>query len=362
MTTVRLLWDVGTAYDLFVSLWILHQPADFGLHRAWAAGVRARLLPEEREVLEQSQELVHVPFSWIYTLPEPKDASAVLWTLSQLPARERLQALVAGSDWLPPTVVDILRGVADRGRWEDSDREALAVAYRDAGSGAETMCSAKRLDSLLDWWARSEEFGKRYLAALRAYQDAFFAEEERRIAPALHQGLARAQELAARLDLLDLLEELSHGLRFEAVPEVSELVLAPSYWSTPLMFFGMLGSGREIRLFGARPLDASLVPGEVVPDALLQALKALSDPTRLRILRYLTQESLTPAELARRLRLRAPTVTHHLQALRLAGLVQLKLGLLIADDGKDSRRYATRPEGVKEVFDSLRAFLEKGDN
>jgi len=127
------------------------------------------------------------------------------------------------------------------------------------------------------------------------------------------------------------------------------------------MFFGLVAPGREIRLFGARPPDASLVPGELVPDALLQALKALSDPTRLRILHYLAQEPQTPAELARLLRLRPPTVTHHLQALRLAGLVQLKLGRFAPDDAHESRRYGTRLEAVRGVCDSLQAFLHKGD-
>ena len=41
MTT--LIWQTGTAYDLFASLQVLHRPQEFGLRRAWAAGVRARL-------------------------------------------------------------------------------------------------------------------------------------------------------------------------------------------------------------------------------------------------------------------------------------------------------------------------------
>jgi len=115
-----------------------------------------------------------------------------------------------GAELAAPAAVDILRSVADRGQWGHSDREALAAAcHCAAGSEAEKMFSTEKLDSLLGWWSRSEEFGERYLAALRAYQDAFFAEEERRIAPALRQALARAQDLAERLGLLDLLEELS---------------------------------------------------------------------------------------------------------------------------------------------------------
>jgi DNA-binding transcriptional ArsR family regulator len=155
---------------------------------------------------------------------------------------------------------------------------------------------------------------------------------------------------------LDLQEELSQGVRFDRSPDVAGIVLAPSYWCTPLMYFGMVEPDLEIRLFGARPEDASLVPGEVVPDALLRALKALSDPTRLRIMHYLTAEPQTPADLARRLRLRAPTVTHHLKTLRLAGLVQLTFG-----EHKEDRRYAARIEAVVAVCDSLKKFLSGGD-
>ena len=122
------------------------------------------------------------------------------------------------------------------------------------------------------------------------------------------------------------------------------------------MYFGQVSDGRDIRLFGARPHDASLVPGELVPDALVRTLKALSDPTRLRILHYLSGEPLSPSQLARRLRLRTPTVIHHLKTLRLAGLVQVNM-----DSKKESRRYATRPEAVQAACDTLEHFLSRGE-
>jgi len=95
----------------------------------------------------------------------------------------------------------------------------------------------------------------------------------------------------------------------------------------------------------------SLVPGEVVPDALYQTLKALADPTRLRILRYLTAEPLTPAELSRRLRLRPPTVSHHLYTLRLARLVHFTI------EKGDKRRYSLRQDAVDSTMAALGSFL-----
>jgi DNA-binding transcriptional ArsR family regulator len=299
-----------------------------------------------------------MPFHWVYSLPEPKDATAALWALEQLPPGERLLTLFLTPSSSPEGTREILRPVVARRSWVEKDREALLAAYEGLYSCMEdrTPPSAQRLVEILDWWSQAAELDERYLEALRAYHEVFFTEEEKRIRPALQQALSEAQERAERQPLLKLLEELSQGLRFDERPAAPELVLAPSYWSTPLMYFGKVSAEREILLFGARPPDASLVPGEVVPDALLRTLKALSDPTRLRILYYLASQPLTPTQLARRLRLRSPTVIHHLKTLRLAGLVQLTLG-----EDKQERPYATRPGAVRAACNSLQGFLEEDD-
>lgn len=190
---------------------------------------------------------------------------------------------------------------------------------------------------------------------MQSYYQGFFAEEEKRIAPVLSEALIRAQGLAERLPLHDLLENLTQGLHFDKPFEVSEIVLIPVYWSSPLVYFGMVGTDRQIMCYGARPTNASLVPGEIVPEDLLRALKALADPTRLKIVRYLVGEDLTPADLARKLRLRAPTVVHHLNELRLAGLVHIT----IQEGGK--KRYTSRQEALYNFCHNLRDFIQIGD-
>ncbi|MCC7355091.1 MAG: winged helix-turn-helix transcriptional regulator [Anaerolineae bacterium] len=355
MTSPRLLWDIGTAYDLFISLEVLHQPADYEVPGAWAAGVRARLPAAERETLEQGQLLHHAPLHWVHALPAPKDGATVLWVLGQVPPAKRLPLLALSPEICSDEVAEVLKNVAARGAWDEEDRHILRTCYQQhTKREKKPPPSLAKLASELDWWAHVEESGERYLKTLQAYHEVFFAEEENRIRPALQAALARAQELAERLALADLLEELSQGLRFTGPLQAAELVLAPSFWITPLVYFGKASDRRDVWLFGARPQDASLVPGSPVPDTMLRALKALSDPTRLRILKYLAEEPLTPAQIARRLRLRAPTITHHLRALRLAGLVQLTIG----KDHKDLKSYAARPEAMAKVFSSLEGFLE----
>ena len=207
----RLLWDWGTAYDLFVSLEVLHEPAEFDVRRAWAAGMRVRLPANAREVLEQTRTVIHVPLHWIHSLPHPKDGAAVLWSLGQVPPAARLAALTL-PPYAPSDVVEVLQGVAARRAWDEGDEEALQAASSCQEKESLPSC-LKDPANTLEWWARAEEFGERYLEALRAYQEVFFAEEERRIRPALQEALARAQESAERLSLPDLLEELSQGLR-----------------------------------------------------------------------------------------------------------------------------------------------------
>jgi DNA-binding transcriptional ArsR family regulator len=340
-------WDSGTAYDLFISLEVLHQPQEFDLRPSWAAGVRSRVPAEDRKVLEDATRIVHAPLPWIHALPHPKDSAAALWTLRQLPAEERLPALALFWE-MPQEKKDFFREIHARRSWNQQDLNFLREAQRPG----KISYSPKDLASILDWWSRPAEFGERFLFALQCFHQEFFAEEERRIRPVLEQALEKARQHSQTVSAPDLVEDLSQGVRFTSLAGLQELTLAPSYWSTPLVYYFKLDESRMVMTFGARPPNASLVPGEEVPDALLRGLKALADPTRLRILRYLAGESLTPAELARRLRLRAPTIVHHLRALRMAGLVHLSV------EAGGEKRYAARPDKAAGLLANFREYLD----
>ena len=348
----KLSWELGTAYDLMMSLEVLHKPEDFGLRASWAAGVRSRVPAAERAVLEDSLSLVYVPMSWVHTLPEPKDTATALWALHQVPPEQRLSALTCCED--PTSEYDqLLAQVADKRTWDESDLEHLLdIIKAKQGKKGKKGHAKKEAEIALNWWSRPDEFGELYLKALQSYYQEFFAEEERRIKPALQTSIERSQELAEKTQLPELIETLSQGVQLFIDPEVTELIFAPSYWITPLILYKSITPEQSILLYGARPADDSLVPGEVVPDALLRALKALGEPTRLNIIRYLSQEPLSPAQLARRLRLRPPTVIHHLEVLRLAGLVRLNLEV------PGERNYSARIEGLDDTFANIKEFLQ----
>jgi DNA-binding transcriptional ArsR family regulator len=351
MTTPEVSWDWGSAYDLFASIHVLHQPDIVGLRASWAAGVRSRLPAEHREFLEQAEGLFWNPVVWTYKLPAPKDAATALWALSQIPAAERLPTLSIDPE-VPDEVRDILLSVAERGKWKDEERELLRtkISRKSKHGPSKTVMESYK------WWASPQEFGERYLAALQSYHMVFFAEEERRIRPALEQAVERGQEMSRKLDFSSLMEELSRGVQLEMLSDYEQVVFAPSYWLTPLVTWAEIDPKKVLLVYGGRPADESLVPGETVPDAMLRGLRALSDPTRMKVLRYLSKEPLTPSKLARRLRLRAPTVIHHLNELRLAGLVHVN----VSSSGEKS--YVIRSETIDDTFGALMRFLEAEDD
>ena len=149
-------WSSGTAYDLFASLHVLHHPERFGLRGSWAAGVRSRLAPSQRCVLEDAQYLFFsTPISWVSGLPEPRDAESVLKALGQLDPADRLPTLADHAD-VPPQLLQILREVKLRGSWNQTDLVQLQSNY----PVKEKPPSPDELVTTLGWWSCAEEFGE----------------------------------------------------------------------------------------------------------------------------------------------------------------------------------------------------------
>ena len=350
-------WEFGTAYEMFISLHVFHEPDYYGIRPSWAAGVRSRIPAAERKLLEEVYPLMSVPMAWIHNLPAPRDAISALWALKQIPPAERMIKIL-GLD-KPHSQQDtsedankynqlqsILLRIAETRSWKPEDVEFFMKLW-----GKKHSIKREKLERALDWWSQPEELGEGFLSGLQSYYQAFFEEEEKRIEPVLQAGLQRAQELATKLTLEELFVELSQGIQLGEEFRASRFIIAPSFWTTPLIFFDRLDRDTLFLFFGARPAEMSAIPGETLPDGLVRALKALADPTRLKILFYLSKESLSPSELAKRLHLRAPTVIHHLKELRLASLVEFTFA-------QDDKRYAIRRQGLESTFGNLNSFLK----
>lgn len=352
-----IVWDFGTAYELFISLHVLLEPDYFGIRPSFAASIRSRVPAAERKLLEELYPLLGVPLKWLHSLPAPKDAISALWALKQMPPAERMFKLY------PVDAPFESDGSEDSEKHKDFNEKLTRIAAEGKHTPADLEFFIKvfskkhgpikreTVESALGWWGRQAELGEAYLTAMQSYYQAFFEEEEKRVEPVLRAGLERAQALSATVGFEELFTELTQGLQMGDEFNADTFIMVPAFWITPLVFFEKFSGETMLLAFGARPADMSVIPGEIVPDALVRSLKALADPTRLKIMRYLTSESLTPSEIARKLQLRPPTVTHHLKELRLAGLVELSLM-------HEENRYTARKQALEAVYAHLSAFLQ----
>jgi DNA-binding transcriptional ArsR family regulator len=344
----KLNWDLSTGYDLFISQLAIYEPDRVGLRASWAAGVRSRLPAEDRQVLEDFWQIDFLPLQFLFSAPAPKDTAAVLRALEEIPAGKRLEALTLRYE-TPEELKGIFRETTPRRKWTPAEKEIISADYaRHSRNMTPTL-----LDLIHSVWAHREQYGHQYLHALKAYAESFFYEEEQRIWPALRQELSYAQMRAGTLPLIAMLEELSSGVHWEEIAAMQKLYLAPSFWGAPFLFTEDLDKSTKLVIFGARPEEMALIPGDIVPDSLLRGLKALAEPTRLRILRSLAHTPQTAAHLSRMLRLRPPTVNHHLMELRMAGMVQV----IISPEGE--RFYATRFEGFESAWNLLTRFVSE---
>ena len=348
----RLEWDSGTAYDFFTSLFVVHKPEEFGLRASWAAGVRSRLAEDTRSFMADVQHFVGVPGHWIHGLPAPKDSRVALLELERLGPAAVIEAIVLPECRDDPHSVEVLKRVYAARSWSKADADELCADPAAKGHGRKGSEECTRLEGWLDWISRPDDFGRMYLKGMAEFRESFFREEERRIAPYVERRLREAQERSKALDTTELLEELTQGLRTGHHLDQPRLLLVPCFWCSPRIIYGILEPGARFILFGARPPDASLVPEDEVPASLYLALNALADTTRLNALRLLRDEPLTQAQLARRLRLRPSTMSHHLKTLRIAGLITYLEG-----EGAELR-YAARVSAVKEACAAIGSFLK----
>lgn len=350
-TGPKLEWQPGTAYDYFTSLYVLYRPEEFGLRASWAAGVRSRLSEETRRFMADAQHFAGVPGHWLYSLPEPRDSKLAIQALERMGPVEIAKMLVFQPCPDDPAKETALREIMTGGHWSNDQRELLLHGAKERGKPAAKDSDHGRMGRWLDWVANPAEMGRLFLKGMTEFRESFFREEERRIAPAVERALQEAQAKAGRMEAADLVEELTRGLRVTALVDLPRLVLVPCYWCSPRVMYGDLAPGFRYLLFGARPQDASVIPEDEVPASLGLAMTALSDPTRLNILRLLMKEALTQAEIARKLRLRPSTISHHLKALRMAALISYH------DSEGTELRYATRAAGVRDVTEALDRFL-----
>lgn len=267
-----------------------------------------------------------------------------------------------GTDWIrevdgrfPPVQLAALKQAAD---WPFDDYDVLyAWAYsRGSASKVQQFLDELEASSVEDCYLRTASFfhhftldecariKNSYTPLLRLWYEHYFRHVEHTILPLLIEDASEKKMLESKMDMVPLIEYASGGVVIEDVPGLETIVLLPTVHNRPINTYCFYKNMMLVQY----PVDVPSDNEEEPPTVLLRLTKALSDPTRLRLLRFVAHEPKTLWEMQSELNQSREMLMHHLLSLRVAGLLRVHLR------GEGTERYSIRPDGASE----LQMFLE----
>ncbi|WP_342435709.1 ArsR family transcriptional regulator [Paenibacillus sp. FSL L8-0436] len=269
-----------------------------------------------------------------------------------------------GPDWvrdldgrIPPQQVSALKQAAE---WPFTDYDVLYAWAYNRGPGSKVLQFLDELESS----SLEERFGRlsplfpdftieeckrirdSYAPLLRLWYDQYFRHVEQKILPLLIEDASEKKLLESKMDPGALIEYASGGVVVGDIPDLQTIVLLPTVHNRPINTYCFYNTLMIIQY----PVDVPSEDEDEPPTVLLRLTKALSDPTRLRLLRYVANEPKTIWDMQSDLSQSSEMLMHHLLILRVAGLLRVHLG----SEGEGNERFSIRADGASD----LQMFLE----
>lgn len=195
--------------------------------------------------------------------------------------------------------------------------------------------------------ANLPELRSRAAEMLREWDARYFSGIDPRILAGLQsEADSRRKTLGGGNDM-EVYEQATAGMRLYPAEQLKQVILIPQYHPRPLVTTAFY----DEFVFTSYSCDV-LPPEEGRPSAaLLRLTRALSDETRLYILRLLTSRQLSFTEIVKQVGLSKSTIHYHLIALRAAGLV------IVHSTGKTAS-YSLRLEALQALPEQIGKYLE----
>ncbi|WP_042201412.1 ArsR/SmtB family transcription factor [Paenibacillus camerounensis] len=182
---------------------------------------------------------------------------------------------------------------------------------------------------------------------LRVWDNGYFSGIDPQILTGLQSEADSRRETLSGGNGMEGYEQATAGMRLYPAEQLKRVILIPQYHARPLVTSAFY----DEYVFTSYTCDV-LPPEEGRPAApLLRLTRALSDETRLYILRLLTGRQLSFTEIVKHVGLSKSTIHYHLIALRAAGLV-------IAHVSGKSTSYSLRLEALQGLPQQIGTYLE----
>lgn len=191
------------------------------------------------------------------------------------------------------------------------------------------------LDELVDLITNPQELKNRSLRMLEEFWHTCYADEFQREWPVLQRATRHAQSLVHPVVQVSFAELTGHRLPEDIathLTDVERVTYCPSshlgsfiqyiYYPPELILFFNPSAVLESRPMPATP--PSPTPVEVAETAALASMKAIADPTRLRIIGMLQQREHYAQEIVGKLGISQSAVSRHLSTLETASIVSVR--------------------------------------
>lgn len=248
-------------------------------------------------------------------------------------AEIRLHMLGAYSDSMEPEAQAFIRAAVH------GSRRARASALESLAWGPERRRAMARLLA-----TPADAVKELVLEALTGWYERIFMKGEP-IVSALLASDAAAQRMLLSTDPERLILIVT-GVRYDTRPAVDRVLLVPTLIMRPWL---AVTNYRRLRIY-CYPVPDDPESADTVPPGLLRMHEALSDPTRLRILKALGNDRLSADEIADRLNEDSITVRAHLARLRVGRLIHLNCGATLT--------YERRSDLLRAVGQPLKSYLQ----
>jgi ArsR family transcriptional regulator len=374
---------VTPRFDVFYALYTLtgSTPTKLG---AWKDRALARL---PRDFERVAKRVAPAPLFW----PLLADA------LQGIPGELSFDEVIEGLRSLPPAVLkqNVLSGIFHDRRTVESlvdGRRTLRQVIADDNGGTASLLAAfglrpytsgsRAANAISSLVADADAYREELILLLQRFWQTGFRRDWAALLPQMSAAAFRMKELHETERMGSLAETLNLPVRIDEnanavvsktttvarFEKIDRCYIIPSAFNVGRWWAKYAGETGRVRLYFpiARPdVSANEIADEgttrqserQLADSSVNAelvFRALGDTTRYAIASILAQKPTTSADLARRLDVSKPTITHHIQTLRAAGLI-----LSEADGG--AVRLSLNTETIRRVSDAAVQQLFSGE-